>query len=97
MLYKLNKYDYLLSREMSKLAKILDPRFGRDLLSENEILLRYVFLRNDNDRTYAASYAEESYSQACSGVNFMQSILEDDYLHEQYDEEFTSFLRVSYR
>lgn len=94
---KLLKYNTDLCSELARLAQILDPRFGSDLLSDAEILRRHVVAPSPVDDACGAVFntAESPQPQASSSVNFMETLLNEDSLQDSYDDEVVSFLRAT--
>lgn len=92
MANKLLKYESLLCNDMAKLAQVLDPRFGSDILEDSDILRRHVVLPPADQQSEEAPVDEP---HNASGTNFMQSILREDSLHNCYDDEILSFLRAT--
>lgn len=80
---------------MAQIAKILDSRFGHDILADTDILHRYVLLPSDTEVTETASCSPSLDPNSASDVNFMQSFLHDDSLHDRLDDEVISFLRAA--
>lgn len=79
---------------MAQLPKILDPRFGSGILANSEILQSYIVVPCDGDQKDSSVRRNEP--EACSSdVGFMRSVLQDDSLHENYDDEVISFLRAT--
>lgn len=89
---KLNKYDSVLCSELAKLAQIVDPRFGSDILSDSDILRKYVVIPEDGSSNAEVIHNEP---QGASGVTFMQTLLNEDSLLDLYDDEVVSFLRAT--
>lgn len=95
MINKLTKYDEVLCTETAQLAKILYLTFSSDILSDTEILRRYVVLPSDVNKHNLITRSTEIEPQDASGANFIHNILNDDSVGEEFDNELISFLRAT--
>lgn len=87
MLSKIEKYDDVLCGELAQLAKVVDPRFGSDLLSDSMLLRKYVELPSIGN----SSNEESNYGVLrTSGSEFMRELLEKDSMTVD-DEAICSF------
>lgn len=90
MLSKIDKYDGVLSGELAQLAKILDTRFGNDILADSNMLRMYVELPVDGEPSTVTNRNEVMGS---SGSDFMCLLLEEDSMNECFDDEIILLLR----
>lgn len=90
MLSKIEKYDGVLCNELAQLAKVLEHRFGNDILEDSNMLHKYVDLPSTIEPCTVQTYYEITPS---SGLDFMRQLLEDDSMYERFDDEVITFLR----
>lgn len=74
------KYESLLCTELAKVANVLKPQLGGDILAENKLRRKYVTLPSNNDEEDCVLY---STLQSADGVNCMQSLINEDKLKDQ--------------
>lgn len=96
MFDKMTKYEALLCSELANLAQILDPRFGNDILSHSTVLRRYVILPSASiDDNTITSQRTENDPKLADGAAFMRTLLDEDSLHDPFEDEITTFLRAT--
>lgn len=71
MITKLDKYGSLLGSPVATLAKILDPRFGNDIISCSNILQKYVDIPTDERESTVSHNSDVGDS---SGSNFLKML-----------------------
>lgn len=86
---KLDKYSSLVCRELPILARILDPRFGNDIIDDSILLRRYVSISEPPTNNNSSRNTE----QISESNSFIKSLLDEDSLQGIYEDEITMFLR----
>lgn len=87
---KLEKYDYVLCEELTKLVQILDPRFGCYFLTDTA-KLRYFFVLPAASNSCKCTSISLTEHAGSSATNFMEDVLDEHSRQDPFDDEVVFF------
>lgn len=87
MLSKQDAYGLRVENNLAKLAIILDPGFGDDILIDSKLLCQDVILRTAHDDK------QHKRDQPVQEFSMLEKIIEENNLHVPNDKEVISFLQ----